>query len=180
MMKTMYVFFVLFLMSTTAVFAQDMSNYDTNKPIQIDANSLEVLQNDKKAIFSGNVVTTQGDVRLKADSMTVYYKQGETKSATPDNSKISKIEVNGNVFLATPKDSAKGEKGVYLVDQKVIRLTGGVVLTSGKNVLKGNGLEYNMATGKSVLAGGASATVEGKPATGGRVRALFVPEQSPK
>ncbi len=168
---------VLLVMLSSPLMAQDFTNMDTSKPIQIDANTLEVLQNEKKAIFSGNVIATQGEVRLKADSMTVHYKQGESKSATPDNSKISKIEVNGNVFLATPKDSAKGDRGVYLVDQKVIRLMGGVVLTSGKNVLKGSGLEYNMATGKSVLAGGASATADGKSAGGGRVRALFVPEQ---
>lgn len=168
-----------------SAFAQSFDQYKTDKPIQIDANSLEVLQNEKKAIFKGNVVATQGDIRLKSDRMTVHYKQGGTSeqkdnAASPLSSGISKIEVDGNVFLATPQESAKGEKGVYQVDQKTIRLMGGVVLTRGQNVLKGSGLEYNLATGKSLLTGGVSAEDSGKPVSGGRVRALFVPDQTKK
>ena len=167
-------------------YAQEFKQYNTGKPISIEANSLEVLQNEKKAIFTGSVVATQGDIHLKSNKMTVFYKGGglpggETTSTATAGSGISRIDVDGNVFLATPQESAKGDKGVYNVDQKTIRLVGGVVLTKGQNVLKGSALEYNLATGKSLLNGGVSGTTaDGKPSGGGRVKALFVPEQGKK
>jgi lipopolysaccharide export system protein LptA len=53
---------------------------------------------------------------------------------------------------------------------------GGVVLTRGKNTLKGDTLVYDFASGKSVLNGGASTTTKEGGKT--RVRALFVPEKN--
>lgn len=174
-MTSLFVFFA----ASAAHAADDFKKYNTGKPISIEANSLEVLQNEKKAIFQGGVTASQGDIRLKANKMTVYYKGGGMPGADAGGAGtgISRIDVDGNVFLATPQESAQGSKGVYDVDKKTIHLLGGVVLTRGQNVLKGSALEYNLATGKSLLSGGASATVDGKPAPGGRVKALFVPEQ---
>lgn len=166
---------VALMLAGAQAHAQAFDKYDTAKPITIDADSLEVLQQEQRAVFRGNVVATQGDVRLKADAMTVHYSggaAGESSAGTGNN--ISRIEVVGNAFLATPSETAKGDKGVYDVSKKVIRLMGNVVLTRGQNVLKGSAAEYNLSTGKSLMTGGVSA-IEGK--NGGRVRGLFVPNQ---
>jgi lipopolysaccharide export system protein LptA len=47
------------------------------------------------------------------------------------------------------------------------------VLTRDKNVLKGDRLTYNLATGKSAISGGGAAAKSGGK---DRVRALFVPD----
>jgi lipopolysaccharide export system protein LptA len=162
--------------------------HNSKLPIAIDANSLEVLQNENKAIFSGNVVAVQGDMTLKSDKMVVYYRQnggaGKTKKAAAANApagapnNISKIDVIGNVFISSPQETAQGDSGLYDVDKKLITLTGNVVLTKDKNVLKGNSAEYNVATGKSLMMGAETAgTPGGLPAGKGRVRGLFVPNQ---
>lgn len=165
--------------------------FDTKQPIEISSDTLEVLQHENKAIFKGNVIAVQGRVRLKSDVMTVHYrpKTDDSKSpapkpqAPPDAAPaamgaISLIEVNGHVFIATPEESAKGDKGDYHVDDHVIHLFGpNVTLTRDKNILKGTALEYNLMTGRSVLTGGNN-QVTGKP--DGRVRTLFVPEQAPE
>jgi lipopolysaccharide export system protein LptA len=127
--------------------------YDTKLPVEISSDTLEVLQQQNKAIFKGNVIAVQGKIRLNADTMIVHYKQksdqpgqpaspaqpapaGKTdapgSSAQGSMGAISLIEVEGNVFMATPEESAKGDKGNYQVDEKLLHLTGdNDILTRG-------------------------------------------------
>lgn len=141
----------------------------TRGPIEISADQLEVRQPDQVAIFTGNVLAVQGDLNLKSDRMTVYYRAGDEN--TEGKESVSRIDVDGNVFLNNPSETASGSKGIYDVDKNEIRLLGDVTLTRGSNVLKGNALIYNMDTGKSVLAN------EKNSGPNTRVRALFVPEK---
>ena len=140
---------------------------NSKAPIDIEADALEVMQQQKKAIFTGNVVAKQSGMLLKADKMTVHYSGADTKSNS-----ISKIDVDGNVFLSTAKETARGQAGNYDVVRDFITLSGSVVLTRDKNILKGTKLEYDIKNGTSKLIGGVSATGQ----SSGRVRGLFVPE----
>lgn len=159
------------------------SKHDNSAPIEINADNLEVLQEENKAIFTGHVVAIQGKVRLKSDKMTVYYAQKaeaepskKQAPADPQSGAIEKIDVEGSVFLSTPEETASGAHGVYDVKGNRIVLEQNVVLTRAKNTLKGNNLVYDFATGKSTLTGGAAVTQQGGK-DGSRVRALFVPEK---
>lgn len=149
-----------------------LSAESSRGPIEITADELEVRQPDQVAVFKGNVLAIQGDLNLKSDKMTVYYRPGEEQKEGQES--VSKIEVEGNVFLSSPTETARGAKGVYDVDANEIRLLGGVVLTRAENILKGEALVYNMTTGKSVLTNAGKAAGSGKP---DRVRALFVPNK---
>lgn len=143
---------------------------DKNQPIEITADSLEVLQPDQVATFRGNVHAQQGDITLTAQQMTVHYRVKQERAG--GLGAVSQIDAVGNVELTTPEDTAKGDSGSYNVDQRKIWLTDNVTLTRGKNVLKGSRAEYSFDTGKSLLTSAPS-----QPGTApGRVRALFVPE----
>lgn len=139
--------------------------YDTSLPIEITADSLEVRQEAQVAVFRGNVDAVQGELNLRADQLIVHY-----RTNSENQNSISLIEANGNVFLSSPTEIAQGEKGVYDIDAGTIVLTGSVVLIRGDNVIRGDRLEMNLATGVSrVLSGGLEAGGDG------RVKALFVP-----
>lgn len=162
--------------------AQANDRFDSKQPIEVTSDALEVQQQQNMAIFTGNVVAIQQDVRLKADKMTIYYTSSEEKKAdaqaAENKQTVKKIDVEGNVFLATPEETASGTRGDYDVQGEEIHLYENVVLTRGANTLKGNQLTYNFATGKSVVTGGTVAT-SGASAGKERVRALFVPDQKP-
>lgn len=166
-------------------FAQSKPALAKNQPIEISSDALDVHQDEHKAIFSGNVIATQGTTNLRAKTMTVYYRQDD-KSKTSDSAAqgISRIDAQGGVVFATPTETAQGDLGVYDADTDTITLSGGsVTLTREQNVLKGQKLTYNMATGRSILtAGGAQVTGEGAstPGKGGRVHGLFVPKSDKK
>ena len=149
---------------------------DGQQPIEIASDNLEVLQAENKAIFSGNVIAKQGTITMRSRSMTVFYEGAASEADNADASGamgkgIHRIEAQGEVVFITPEETAQGDSAIYNVKTDTIDLVGNVVLTRAQNILKGTTLNYNLATGRSVLNGGAAARTGGS----GRVRGLFVP-----
>lgn len=163
------------------------SRQNSNEPIDISSDTLEVQQDKQLAIFRGKVDVIQGDTRLRSDELYVYYKDraaqqpaaGQTQrqpaqrpaaapSAGPDSSSISKIEAKGNVFVSTPKERAQGDFGVYDVDKKTVTLTGNVLLTSDESTLRCARAVMYQDTGRSTC----------DPAAGQRVRGVIIPNNS--
>ena len=153
--------------------ATALDKHDTKKPVEIDADSLEIQQDKKVAVFTGNVAARQGELVLRADRLTVDY--GDEKrveaGAAPE---ISKLRARGKVHLVSPGESARGDWAVYDVPQRRITMGGDVVLTRGENVLQGRHLTFNLATGQSRIEGGSGATASAESKSG-RVRAVFNP-----
>lgn len=156
---------------TTA--AQEISalrDHNTDQPIDITADELEVRQKDNLAIFKGQVVVTQGDLRFLSETLTVYYvlREGAT---TPT---ISRLDAAGNVQLTSPSESVQGDWGVYDVDQRIVTLGGAVILERGDTTIVGDRLELDLQSGITRFAN--PSADEGETAEG-RVRGRFaVPE----
>jgi lipopolysaccharide export system protein LptA len=80
------------------------------EPIEIVADSLTVAQEQRLATFAGNVDAIQGELRLRADRLLVYYDaaagEDEQPAATPAGGDagqgIRRLEASGNVSLASP------------------------------------------------------------------------------
>jgi lipopolysaccharide export system protein LptA len=151
---------------------------NSKDPIKIDADKLDVLDKDSKAIFSGNVVAVQGDTTVRCSAMTVFYtprnsgpgaKPAPTAQPAAANEKgdgnIRRIECTGPVTVVSKTQTATGNDAVFdRVANKVI-MTGNVALSDGPNITRGEKLIYDTQTGV--------ANVETKP--GGRVQGFFVP-----
>jgi lipopolysaccharide export system protein LptA len=150
-------------------------------PIAVDADALEVLQTQNKAIFTGNVVATQQDMTLKADKMTIHYHNAaEKQQKSAAFGALSRIEVLGRVRMTTPTESADADRGLYDADKEKIFLYGTVILRKDGNILNGSALQYDMNTGASLLTGGVQAQPSDTAKTGkkpARVRGIFVPKE---
>ena len=143
---------------------------DSSQPIAVNADSFLADLNGETGTYSGNVIVTQGNVRLHADTVKV----------TAPGGRASKMEATGHVIVDSPSGQAVGDTGVYDVPTQILRLNGHVVLTKEQNVMRGNALEVAMATGIARLTAGGEPQVAGQPAQPqGRVQALFVPAQRP-
>jgi lipopolysaccharide export system protein LptA len=158
----------------TGAHAQSLQ-HDSSLPIEITADTLEVLRNEQIATFTGNVDAVQGDMVLSADLLRVHYgDDGVDAPGLAGANSIRRIEAEGNVFLSSPRETAEGDAGVYDVASNQVTLEGEVVLTRAENVVRGQRLEIDLVSGRSrVLA--AVASTEGGTAPQ-RVRALFTPE----
>ncbi len=171
--------------------------FDKDKPIEITSNRLDVDQDAHVAVFAGNVDAIQGTFHLKADQLTVHYdEKGAAATAEGNGSdastsstvsasspaasdpsatggRIRRMDVTGHVRIVSPTETATGDTAVYEVEKGTINLLGNVVLTRGKNVIRGTKLTVNVDSGKSVIVG-SDQSVGGGP---GRVKSLFVPDK---
>ncbi len=174
-MKRPYLIVILAsaLMLTAPAFAQEGGflgqmgqPIDTSAPIEISADALEVLQAEQVAVFSGNVDAIQGDMRLQASNIRVHYNSGGGTGG-----EISRIDATGDVHVSSATETARGDSAVYNVVGEEVTMAGNVVLTQGGNVIQGDRLTIDLATGHSRIEGGASMVSEGNDS--GRVRGVF-------
>ncbi|WP_413776419.1 LptA/OstA family protein [Rhodopseudomonas sp. P2A-2r] len=148
-----------------------MQGFSQNRdqPIQIEAASLEMRDKKKEATFSGDVKVVQGDTTMKSKTLVVFYDGGNTapaagaaaptksakapiKAAAPGpggSSSIRRLEARGNVVVTQKDQVVTGETAVFDTRSNLITMSGGVVLTQAKNVLKGDRLMVDMTTGVS-------------------------------
>ena len=161
--------------AVSAAWSQGLQ-HDSKLPIEITADSLEVMQDQQVATFLGNVDAVQGDLVLTSDQLRVHYRGGESEPGVTAGS-IRRIEAMGNVFMSSPEETAQGEFGVYDVDGALLTLEGSVVLTRAENVVRGERLEIDLATGRSQMFAAVPSTAGGAP--GQRVKAVFVPPPEP-
>ena len=151
-----------------------------DEPVHIDAATLEVRDKDKVATFSGNVHVKQGDTDMHCKTLVVFYEQDDEtpkkgqgkpmQSDTPGpggNQKIKKLEARGSVIVKQKDQTATGELGIFDMKSNTVTLTGDVIMTQGKNVLRGDKLVVNLTSGVS--------RVESARNGKGRVQGLFLP-----
>ncbi|MEP3275883.1 MAG: LptA/OstA family protein [Stappiaceae bacterium] len=148
-------------------FSNSFTDLGSNKdqPIQIEAAELEVLDQEKKAIFNGDVVVVQGDTTLKTKRLIVFY----DKDGGGTQQDISKLEAIGGVLVTSKDQKATGNHAVFDAKTNTLVMTGKkVVLSQGPNVIVGNRLIINLDTGKVDLKANRK---EGEK--GGRVKVLL-------
>ena len=147
-----------------------------DQPIEITSDKLVLEQNQRIATFTGNVDAIQGDTTLRTDLLRVFYTSEEERQTSGSQKTVRLLEAEGNVVIIQPGETAQGNTGNYDLAAGKMVLLGDVVLTRGKNVVKGDRLDVDRNTGVSVVS---MTKPVGDAAHSPRVRALFVPEPKP-
>jgi lipopolysaccharide export system protein LptA len=125
-------------------------NQDTTQPVQVQADQLAVNNADGSAVFSGNVVVTQGEMKLAAGEVKVTY-------GTEQND-IETLVASGGVIVTNLGDAAEAQQAVYTIDSGVIVLSGDVLLTQGGSAMAGQKLTINLKDGTGVMEGRVTTT----------------------
>lgn len=135
----------------SATLAQDSAvtlggiNPDPTAPVEITADSLSVDQENGVAVFTGNVVIGQADLRLTAPRVEVIY--GETEG------QISRLEATGGVTFVTAEAAAEAQQASYDLDGEQLVMTGDVLLTQGASALAADTMTVDLATGAAQMDG---------------------------
>ena len=141
----------LMLLLATPALAQGQIDFgglsqDTSAPVEVTADQLDVDQNDGSAVFSGNVLVTQGEMRLTAARIVVNYATGEA-------GRIQTMNATGGVTLVNGSEAAEAQEAVYDIDSGNVVMTGDVLLTQGQTALSGNRLTIDLETGTGRMEG---------------------------
>lgn len=136
---------------------------DPNAPIEIDAETLDVTESKKTAVFRGNVVAKQADFSVRTVELTAHYtgQAGLTSQETPlagpkgqsGGAQLTRVEARQKVVV-TSKDGREvtGDWADFDVKGNTITVGGKVAVADGKNIIdgpEGSRLVIDMATGQS-------------------------------
>lgn len=140
----------LFVVTTTAAFAQtnvdlDGMEVDTTAAIEVTADSLSIDQESGQAIFEGNVLIIQGDLRLAAGRVEVVY--------GTDTSEIARLIATEGVTFVTADEAAEAQQATYEVSTGILVLTGEVLLTQGASAISAAQMTINVTDGTASMEG---------------------------
>ncbi len=148
---------------------------DREKPINLEADRMEIDDTKKVATLTGNVVVSQGTLTIKSDRMVI----------TQDTGGFSKGVAYGNPATFRQKREGFDEyidgqalRMEYDGRNEMLELFDKAVVKKGAEEVRGNYISYNSRTEFYQAFGG------GKDSTGkdtaGRVRAVIVPKKKPE
>jgi lipopolysaccharide export system protein LptA len=139
-----------------------LKGHDSNAPVDVVADRIEVQDRADRAIFAGSVHVTQGTLAMDTARLTVAY-------ASAGGIQIQRLDASGGVVVKSPSETARGDFGVYDLNRKLITLVGNVQLNRGQSQILGSRLLIDLNSGRAVIDGGPA----GVDQSGGRVKGHF-------
>ncbi len=143
-----------------------LKGHDSNAPVDVSAQRMEVQDRADRAVVAGNVHVRQGELTLDTERLTIAYTNNK-------GLQIQRLDASGGVVVKSPTETARGAFGVYDLDRKIITLVGGVQLNRQQSQITGSRLVIDLTTGRAVVDGGAP----GLDGSGGRVTGHFTVPQ---
>lgn len=141
---------------------------DTGEPVQIEADRLEVADQQGTAEFFGNVSVLQGSTLMKTKHLKVYYTRGEGTAPGPGGN-VRRIEATGGVAVRSEDQKATADTATVDMQAQTAVMSGNVIISQGENVVSGCVLNVNLATNAAVL-------VPCRNVGTGRVKMRFTPK----
>ncbi len=180
---------------------------DPKAPVEVTADSLDVNDQRKVAIFRGDVDATQDTFKIRCAQLSAFYKgqaglvdavgsNAPANNGAKTSTELTRIEARKDVRV-TSKDgqTATGDWADFDTKTNKVVMGGNVVLSRGKNMVRGTRLLIDMTTGESKIdtapentvtnpgGGGWATTAPAEPAAPeikGRASAVFFPQDLEK
>ena len=116
---------------------------DRHQPITIKAN--HVLINEKKGTseYTGDVLFTQGSIRIAGDKIIIYQPNGVLQSVLIYGSPAS-FEQRSDKHKN--KVQARAEKMEYITKEQKVYLESNAMVWQGQNRMRGDKIEYDTST----------------------------------
>lgn len=138
-----------FLTAQTAIAQTNVSlgtlSVNPAAPIEVSGDAMRVDQNTGVAVFEGNVVIGQGDLRLSAGRVEVVYNAG-TQS-------VSHLSASGGVTFVTATEAAEARTAEYDLDGGQLTMRGDVLLTQGATAIAANQMRIDLSSGSAQMDG---------------------------
>ena len=118
---------------------------DTSAAIEVTADSLAVDQDTGSAVFQGNVVIGQGELRLSAGTVEIIY--------VAQTNDIARLVAAGGVTFTTATEAAEAQNADYNIETGLLTLSGDVLLTQGASAISAETMTINVADGTAEMQG---------------------------
>jgi lipopolysaccharide export system protein LptA len=169
MMRSLTVLAVLFTAAPLHAIAQTVdttaasSEARTPRDVDVEADSMEVFDKEKKVVFSGNVRGKRGAINLTSNELVVYYAEAPNGQGG-QKTEVTTLDAKGGVKIVTDKQTVTGDWAKMDVKANKVTVGGNVKVVQGSSVISGQQLLVDLNRNVSEM-------------TGGRVKGSFVPAQ---
>ena len=112
-------------------------------------------------------VVLSGGVKVTQAGMTVTSQRMTVAYTRSGSTDVNRLDATGGVVVTKGNEVAKGNVAIYELDKRLITMVGNVQLTQGANRLNGGRLLIDLNSGKATVDGrGAARGPDGNPVTG--------------
>ena len=116
---------------------------DADKPITIDSNTASYDDKTGTSIYTGNVVSIQGSIKVNSDKLTVYFVNGEANKLVFTGRKAK--------FKQTPNEGEEDITGEALIGEfypkkNLLVLMNESTIWQGNTTYSSNYIEYDIKT----------------------------------
>ena len=140
---------------------------DRNQPIKIEADRVEINEKTQISYYRGNVLMQQGSLKIRADEVTVFLKDGV----------LHQVKIIGNPahFEQIPDDrkelvKSRARQMDYFAKQQRLLLKQDAEVIQGANQFRGDQIEYDTLT--------STVRAQKDEKSDSRVRAIIQPADS--
>ena len=109
-------------------------------PVQIEAKTLTILQQENKVVFEGHVVLKRGPTVIHCNRLTAYYREKDWE--------VRKAVCKGSVKVTHKDTFARCGEAVFDNEKQTITMKGSPVIYQGENIFRGDLLTYYLITEK--------------------------------
>jgi lipopolysaccharide export system protein LptA len=154
-----------------AVPAANAEKADREKPVQVLADRLTADDTRKEAVYEGNVIVTQGTMRLTAAKIVVREDAEGYRAYTATGGPLTFRQKRDKV-----DDWIDGvaDRAVFDDRDDLLKLYGNAKLTSSQGELAGDFISYDRGKEFFEVTGAAPGAA---PAPGSRVKAIIIPQK---
>ncbi len=155
-----------------ALNAQAIAGHNSNAPVNVASDRIELQDRENRVILSGNVVITQANLTVTSARTLINYSDAGTL-------RIDRLTASGGVVVTRGNERASGDVAIYDFNRRIITMAGNVRLRRGTDTLNGGRLVIDLRSGVSSVDGRASGSgLPGSSESGsGRVTGSFAVPQ---
>jgi lipopolysaccharide export system protein LptA len=167
----------VFLLSVLGLFTLHAwaEKSDRSKPVDLSADKAEYDGLNKTGIYEGNVILTQGTIRIQADKVVVKADKFGTTFATASGKPVSfKQKLDGS----NETIEGYGERLEFDTKSDTVQLLDNALIKRGQDELRGNYISYNSRTEVFRVDGRSSNKSAANPAPSGRVHVIIQPKNT--
>ncbi|MCX7943810.1 MAG: hypothetical protein N2746_04815 [Deltaproteobacteria bacterium] len=125
---------ILILLSPEAKSIKEQIKQD-NSPVEIKAKKLKIENQNRKAIFTGDVEAIRTDMKITCNQLVAYYNE---------KGSIDKFECIGNVNLKKGEKVATSDMAVFEYTKSLVTMTGNPYYSDGENKFWGEVVEFDL------------------------------------
>lgn len=120
--------------------------FSADDQIEVTADGLSIDQGTGEAVFSGNVIIVQGELRMAAGEVRVT-------SDVDGDGDVREVIATGGVLVTRGDDAAEGNTARYDVETALLTLSGDVLVTQGTTAIAGDRMVVDISTGNGSVEG---------------------------